>query len=358
MGKYNRAVITDQGEALRARAIAGEATMQFAHAKTSSYIYPDGTDLTKLTELQEVKQTVIPSNVQISNETLISVRTLFGNEKISEEYLIQNVGIYASDGEKEILFAVCQAIIPDQMLVYDGVAPSSFIYNVQLTVSQATDISLVISGAGTATTEDILDLEKSVEEVDKKKIDASGGDISDTVITSAEEPTAEYPVPAAGDSTKVFLGKTRKFFSDIKNWMTGVCMLGQIVNNCVTDNAKLPLSAAQGKQLMDLYNVLNTNQQKLITNLGNCKIITGSTGLITFEIWERKDIKVELGYPVAYFNFSFSGNGFEFETSADISADGKGAYIIAHNCGSRNANGTIDHMKCNTTIHWIALVTT
>ena len=104
--------------------------------------------------------------------------------------------------------------------------------------------------------------------------------------------------------------------------------------------------------------VRNTNQQKLITNLGNCKIITGSTGLITFEIWERKDIKVELGYPVAYFNFSFSGNGFEFETSADISADGKGAYIIAHNCGSRNANGTINHMKCNTTIHWIALVTT
>lgn len=269
MGKYNRAVITDQGEALRARAIAGEATMQFAHAKTSSYIYPDGTDLTKLTELQEVKQTVIPSNVQISNETLISVRTLFGNEKISEEYLIQNVGIYASDGEKEILFAVCQAIIPDQMPVYDGVAPSSFIYNVQLTVSQATDISLVISGAGTATTEDILDLEKSVEEVDKKKIDASGGDISDTVITSAEEPTAEYPVPAAGDSTKVFLGKTRKFFSDIKNWMTGVCMLGQIVNNCVTDNAKLPLSAAQGKQLMDLYNVLNTNQKKGIIDQDN-----------------------------------------------------------------------------------------
>ena len=264
MGKYNRAVITDQGEALRARAIAGEATMQFAHAKTSSYIYPDGTDLTKLTELQEVKQTVIPSNVQISNETLISVRTLFGNEKISEEYLIQNVGIYASDGEKEILFAVCQAIIPDQMPVYDGVAPSSFIYNVQLTVSQATDISLVISGAGTATTEDILDLEKSVEEVDKKKIDASGGDISDTVITSAEEPTAEYPVPAAGDSTKVFLGKTRKFFSDIKNWMTGVCMLGQIVNNCVTDNAKLPLSAAQGKSLMDLYNVLNTKSQNIV----------------------------------------------------------------------------------------------
>lgn len=102
--------------------------------------------------------------------------------------------------------------------------------------------------------------EKAGNEIDNKP-DASGGDISDTVITSAEEPKDDYPVPAAGDSTKVFLGKTRKFFGDIKNWMTGVCLLGQIVNNCVTDNAKLPLSAAQGKALMDLYNVLNTNQQ-------------------------------------------------------------------------------------------------
>lgn len=100
--------------------------------------------------------------------------------------------------------------------------------------------------------------EKAGNEIDNKP-DASGGDISDTVITSAEEPKDDYPVPAAGDSTKVFLGKTRKFFGDIKNWMTGVCLLGQIVNNCVTDNAKLPLSAAQGKALMDLYNVLNTN---------------------------------------------------------------------------------------------------
>ena len=30
------------------------------------------------------------------------------------------------------------------------------------------------------------------------------------------------------------------------------------VNNCVTNNEKLPLSAAQGKVLMDLYTVLNT----------------------------------------------------------------------------------------------------
>ena len=50
--------------------------------------------------------------------------------------------------------------------------------------------------------------------------------------------------------------------------MTGVCLLGQIVNNCVTDNAKLPLSAAQGKVLMDLYNVLNTKSQRNTDKIG------------------------------------------------------------------------------------------
>lgn len=98
--------------------------------------------------------------------------------------------------------------------------------------------------------------------LEKTKLDADGGDISEAVIKAADEiEDDEYPIPASGDKPRTFLGKTKKFLGNIKDWMTGVCLLGQIVNNCVTDNAKLPLSAAQGKALMDLYNVLNTNQK-------------------------------------------------------------------------------------------------
>ena len=98
--------------------------------------------------------------------------------------------------------------------------------------------------------------------LEKTKLDADGGDISEAVIKAADEiEDDEYPIPASGDKPRTFLGKTKKFLGNIKDWRTGVCLLGQIVNNCVTDNAKLPLSAAQGKALMDLYNVLNTNQK-------------------------------------------------------------------------------------------------
>lgn len=307
MGVYKKAVITEAGEALAARAVSGEVTIQFSHAGTSSYAYSEGTNLKKLTELQDVKQTVIPSNVQIANDTLISIRTMFDNSEITQEYLIQNVGIYASDGETEILFAVCQATTPDQMPAFNGVAPSSFIYNVQISIAQADQLSISINTAGVATVQDVLDLEKKMEE---KKMDSSGGDASDTVA-SVEEPNSEeekypdigskgsmknilgnlyrwvktlkadkvdsaggdtaetvisafeassenFPVPAVKEKAKTRWGKVKKFCEDFKAWMTGVCLLGHIVNNCVTNNPNLPLSAAQGKALMDLYTVLNT----------------------------------------------------------------------------------------------------
>ena len=74
------------------------------------------------------------------------------------------------------------------------------------------------------------------------------------------------------------MGKVKKFFEDIRNAATGACYIGQIVNNCVTNNAKLPLSAAQGKVLMDLYTVLNTklsNQVKISTSSITQKLTVG-----------------------------------------------------------------------------------
>ena len=104
--------------------------------------------------------------------------------------------------------------------------------------------------------------------LEKSKVAADGGDVSDTVIkTEGDAGEEDYPVPEAGDTSKTFLGKTKKFISNFKDWMTGVCMLGAIVNNCVTDNPNLPLSAAQGKALQDALTVLNNEAKSLSSNI-------------------------------------------------------------------------------------------
>lgn len=208
MGIYKKAVITNAGRALMARSIAGEIVMQFSRAVTSSHIYPSDTDFKGYTSLEGIQQTVIPSNVQVVNDTLISVRSLFGNESVSESYLIQNIGLYATDGNEEILFSVSQATTPDEMPAYNGVAPSSFIYTIQATVLQANSLSLTINPAGTATTQDILDL-------DGAKLDKSG-DISETVVETLEPFETKFPIPSAGEKVKTFFGKIITFLRNIK----------------------------------------------------------------------------------------------------------------------------------------------
>ena len=73
--------------------------------------------------------------------------------------------------------------------------------------------------------------------------------------------------------TKLVTGN--KLAVTIRNLKAGlqfVLHAGQIVNNCVTDNAGLPLSAAQGKVLKDLYTQLYSDLNTTNNNLSNSGI--------------------------------------------------------------------------------------
>lgn len=72
--------------------------------------------------------------------------------------------------------------------------------------------------------------------------------------------------------TKLVTGN--KLAVTIRNLKAGlqfVLHTGQIVNNCVTDNSSLPLSAAQGKALMDKYTQLYSDLNTTNNNLSKAK---------------------------------------------------------------------------------------
>lgn len=108
-------------------------------------------------------------------------------------------------------------------------------------------------------------------------IDAGMKEISDSV--DAPEFDASGSVDGITGKTTLlasFVSKMPliKFMRNVKAGFKLVSFVGDIVNNCVTDNANLPLSAAQGKKLMDLYTVLNTKiaDTSGIANTANAKI--------------------------------------------------------------------------------------
>ena len=244
MGAYKAAIVTEGGQNLIAQALADHKALVFTSAKTSSYSYPSGTNITALTGLQDVVQSVQPFKSQVLNNNVAQVSVRFDNDGITQQYQIQAIGLYAQieDGE-ETLFSVTQAIVPDEMPVQSSVSPSAFIYNIQSTVRNASQITVTVNPAGTATVQDILDMENPV-------FDDSG---LATEITS-------FPSFLSSLVSKMNIFQ---FYRNLKAGLQFVLHTVQIVNNCMSESPDLPLAAAQGKVLMDLYTQLNSNIDKL-----------------------------------------------------------------------------------------------
>ena len=254
MGVYRAAIVTENGQNLIAQALANEKPLIFTSAKTSSYSYPVGTDVPALTGLQDVVQSVLPFDSKVLGGNVAQVSVRFDNDGVDQTYRIETIGLYAKiEGGAETLFSVTQATTPDEMPVQSDISPSAYIYNIQYTVQNASQITLTVNPAGTATVQDIMDIESP-------EFDDSG-----TV-----EGISSFPSFLETMKSKM---NFFQFFRNLKAGLQFVLHAGQIVNNCVTDNAGLPLSAAQGKVLKDLYTQLysemSTNSWSQLITVGD-----------------------------------------------------------------------------------------
>lgn len=222
MGVYNAAVITTAGEGLIAQAVRG-TEIQWTYMRSSSTAVTS--DLKGMTAIPDVQQTAAITDALVYNNSTVQVTARFSNTGISAPYYIRTVGIFAQlAGGAETLVAVMTAVTPDEVPAYNADSPSAFIFINQLAVQDASSITMTVTDTGAAS---IADLDR--------KIDKVGGDLSDTVAASATASTAAYPIPAAGDSFKVILGKIRKFFTDIKAAVTGLTISGRTITYTKAD---------------------------------------------------------------------------------------------------------------------------
>lgn len=265
MGQYNKAILTAAGENLIARALAGEIQLNITKAKTSNYIYPAGTDFQSLTDLQGIKQTVSDPATAVYNDTMIQTRILFSNEAIESTYYIHNIGLYAVDGTQEVLFCIVTAETPDEMPQYNGVASTSYIYNIQNVVQDAAELNIAVNPSGTATIQDVLE-----------RVDATGGDISETVIETLETVEDKYPLPTAGESVKRFFGKVLTFLRNIRP-LTSDIMLYVSANT----GSDIIGNGTQASPFMTIQHAINTIPKDLN---GHTAVINITAGVYNDDI--------------------------------------------------------------------------
>lgn len=141
-------------------------------------------------------------------------------------------------------------------------------------------------------------------------------DLADEALKNLDTPTFEdytgsTAVPSATDAIDQIKskGKLGTLLSNIKAAFKGACLIGHIVNNCVTDNAGLPLSAAQGKVLKDLYT-------QLYSDLSNGSVIAN------FSPMESNEANFCKGYDYDNGRFIFNFRGAVSKISDYVFSDG------------------------------------
>lgn len=168
MAEFNKLTITNKGQALMAKLIAGKTKIEFTKVASSTNVYTEA-QILALTSLANVKQTVSISKITRTNNVAVQIEAAMENSKLTAGYNMNTIGLYAKDPDDgEILYAVASVSSSDKgayMPPYNGITVSGAYLKLTTTVSNADNVTLQVDQAAVATIGDITDLQKQISDL-------------------------------------------------------------------------------------------------------------------------------------------------------------------------------------------------
>lgn len=125
---------------------------------------------------------------------------------------------------------------------------------------------------------------------------------------------------------------------NLKAGLQFVLHAGQIVNNCVTDNAGLPLSAAQGKALMDKYTQLYSDKA-IKSELGKFLTVSGSTPAKEGSYVNVTSIKLPAGHTYLVIGYNQVSNNLTSIMSSQLTGFNSAAETYSFYLGDSRTIG-------------------
>lgn len=168
MAEFNKLTITNKGQALMSKIIAGSGNIEFTKVSASSNIYTES-QILALTSLANVKQTVAISRITRINNVSVQIEAAMENSKLTSGYNMNSIGLYAKDPDDgEILYAVASVATSDKgayMPPFNGLTASGAYFKLTTTVSNSDNVSLKVDQAAVATIGDITDLQNQISDL-------------------------------------------------------------------------------------------------------------------------------------------------------------------------------------------------
>ena len=168
MAEFNKLTITNKGQALMSKIIAGSGNIEFTKVSASSNIYTES-QILALTSLANVKQTVAISKITRINNVSVQIEAAMENSKLTSGYNMNSIGLYAKDPDDgEILYAVASVLTSDKgayMPPFNGLTASGAYFKLTTTVSNSDNVSLEVDQAAVATIGDVTDLQNQISDL-------------------------------------------------------------------------------------------------------------------------------------------------------------------------------------------------
>ncbi len=244
-------VLTNKGLALITKLVAASTELQISRVAVGTGRVPSGVDPQTMVDLNEYKMDAQIESYGVSPDQsdVAYIAAQVSSIGVSAGFAVTEAGVFATDPDVgEILYAYLDLTEDPQYIYAETDAISKFAeitFNV-LIGSVAKVTAYVSPGALTKK----VDFNAFKESIETPEFDDSG-----TV-----EGISSFPSFLETMKSKM---NFFQFFRNLKAGLQFVLHAGQIVNNCVTDNAGLPLSAAQGKVLKDLYTQLYSDMKNI-----------------------------------------------------------------------------------------------
>lgn len=151
MSNFKRTITTQKGHALMAKMLTG-VTVEFTRITTSEHDYYmlEDFELEALAGVENEKQSVLVSDVELTNESYSRVHSVITNTELTEGYYVKAICLYANDpDEGEILYSitVCESGKADWFPPFNEHNVSSIEVNLDTVISNADNVSLEVNPA-------------------------------------------------------------------------------------------------------------------------------------------------------------------------------------------------------------------
>nr|DAK13706.1 MAG TPA: tail collar fiber protein [Caudoviricetes sp.] len=222
MAVFKDTTITDNGRALIANALGNNKQITFTRMVTSSKVYSDTTDISKLINIDEIKQTVNLSRVS-QESTKVRLNAIFTNASVSTSYKIETIGLYGKiDSGNEILYSVTRAAEADTMPATNGINLATVEIDLITEINNSNGATMQINPSTLVTLSTLQDYIKHEEKMNWMGTDGYGGLLQDAGtkkvgIAYYDKANKQMVVPTVENTLTYFEGSKFIPISDYQN---------------------------------------------------------------------------------------------------------------------------------------------